>query len=126
MDAMTNIISFALARGSLSAHSSELKDTIGATESEEIALNKLCSSLIIKENQKRFRAFPESYCREYGLSLEQIHAVTDLDILRLLDLGASIENLKKLTATYGLDIVHLCAEQTGKSLDEVKALMTNH
>ena len=49
--------------------------------------------------------------------------MTDLDILRLLDLGAAIENLKKLTATYGLDILDLCAEQTGKSLDEVKALI---
>ena len=97
-----------------------------ASESEAIALNRLCASLIIKENQKRFRAFPDSYCREYGLSLEQIHAVTDLDIMRLLDLGATIDNLKKLTATYGLDILDLCVEQTGKSLDEVKALMASN
>ena len=110
----------------LSAHSSELQDTMVATESEAIALNRLCASLIIKENQKRFRAFPDSYCREYGLGLEQIHAVTDLDIMRLLDLGATIDNLKKLTATYGLDILDLCGEQTGKSLDEVKALMASN
>ncbi|MBT6042496.1 MAG: protocatechuate 3,4-dioxygenase [Gammaproteobacteria bacterium] len=123
---MSKIISFSHARDMLSAHSSELQDTMVATESEAIALNKLCASLIIKENQKRFRAFPDSYCREYGLSLEQIHAVTDLDIMRLLDLGAAIDNLKKLTATYGLDILDLCIEQTGKSLDEVKALMASN
>jgi hypothetical protein len=123
---MSKIISFSHARETLSAHSSELQDTLEAAESGEIALNKLCTSLIIKENQKRFRAFPDFYCREYGLSLEQIHAVTDLDIMRLLDLGAAIDNLKRLTATYGLDILDLCVEQTGKSLDEVKALMTSN
>jgi len=46
--------------------------------------------------------------------------------MRLLDLGATIDNLKKLTATYGLDILDLCVEQTGKSLDEVKALMASN
>lgn len=127
---MSKVISFAHARDTLSAHSSEhsseQQDSDDGTEVSDIALNKLCSSLIIRENQKRLRAFPESYCREYGLNLEQIHAVTDLDILRLLDLGVAIDNLKKLTATYGLDVLDLCAEQTGKSLDEVRAIIASN
>ena len=121
---MSNVISLAHARDTLSAQSTETQGPVEATESSEIALNKLCTSLIIKDNQKKFRAFPDFYCREYGLSIEQIHAVTDLDILRLLGLGAALDNLKKLTAVYGLDILDLCAEQTGKNIAEVRALLT--
>ncbi len=50
-------------------------------------LNKMCTSLQSQDYINRFWSFPEGYCREYGLSLEQIHAVKDLDILNLLNLG---------------------------------------
>jgi hypothetical protein len=95
------------------------KSSIG----EPACLDKMCNSLLSSHNRKRFRAFPECYCREYGLSLEQIHAVTDLDILHLLQLGCSIPNMERLTSIYGLDILSLCMEQTGKSLDEVRHLL---
>ena len=58
--------------------------------------------------------------------LEQTHAVTDLYIFRLLNLDASLSNLKNLTATYGLDIFDLYAKQTEKSLDEVEDLLAEH
>ena len=123
---MSKIISFSHAREAIKENSSAFQATNSLSQPGKAALNSLCSSLVTKENQKRFRAFPESYCREYGLSLEQIHAVTDLDIFRLLNLGASTCNLKKLTATYGLDILDLCAEQTGKTLEEIQQLMSSH
>ena len=102
---------------------SRLVDEECTAATQKIALNKMCSSLITKVNQKKFRAFPEFYCREYGLSLEQIHAVTDLDIMRLLNLGGLVSNVEKLTRIYGLDVLDLCAEQTGKTIDEVKAIL---
>ena len=44
----------------------------------------------------------------------------------LLELGTTIANIKMLTATYGMDFLDLCAEQTGNSMDEVKALIARH
>jgi len=83
-------------------------------------INALCNSLINVESKKKFRAYPERYCREFGLSLEEIHAVTDLDVIQLLKLGGDLPSLERLTSIYGMEIMELCAEQTGKSLDEVK------
>jgi len=123
---MNNVIAFSLARKLSEDQSSELKSSLNRLAQGRDMLNQLCSSLVKKENQRRFRAFPEGYCREYGLVLDQIHAITDLDILRLLELGATIANLKMLTATYGMDFLDLCTEQTGKSMDEVKALIARH
>lgn len=85
----------------------------------EAALNQMCSTLVAEENKRSFRAFPESYCRHFDLSLEQIHAVTDLDISRLLKLGSTLTNLERLISIYNLDVVELCTQQTGKTLDEV-------
>ena len=120
---MSKIVSFSIQQEKAGEQESTQDDDECTLASSQIALNKMCSSLITKDNQKRFRAFPEFYCREYGLSLEQIHAVTDLDIIRLLNLGGSVCNLEKLTRTYGLDILNLCAEQTGKTIDEVKTIL---
>ncbi len=123
---MNNVISISFARKITEDPSEELPSSFNRLVQGRDMLNQLCSSLIKKENQRRFRAFPEGYCREYGLVLDQIHAITDLDILRLLKLGATITNIKMLTATYGMDFLDLCAEQTGKSMDEVRALIAKH
>jgi hypothetical protein len=120
---MSKVVSLSVRREKSWEQDSEQYDDEHTSTSSQIALNKMCSSLITKDNQKRFRAFPEFYCREYGLSLEQIHAVTDLDIMRLLNLGGLVPNLEKLTRTYGLEILNLCVEQTGKTTDEVKAIL---
>lgn len=121
---MSKIVSLSIQREKTGEQDSTQFDEECTIASSQFALNKMCSTLIAKDNQKKFRAFPEFYCREYGLSLEQIHAVTDLDIIRLLNLGGSVSNLEKLTRTYGLDILNLCAEQTGKTIDEVKAILS--
>jgi len=122
---MNNVISFLLARKISEDRSPEPESSFNRLAQGRDMLNQLCSSLVKKENQCRFRAFPEDYCREYGLVLDQIHAITDLDILRLLELGTTIANIKILTAAYGMDF-DLCAEQTGKTMDEVKALIARH
>jgi len=90
------------------------------------ALNKMCYSFNSAENRKKFKAFPEAYCRAYGLSQEQIHAVTDLDVLRMLQLGGNIYYLAKLTGIFGLSVQDIGAQQTGKSTAEFKAMLDSY
>lgn len=86
----------------------------------------MCCSLISVENRNRFRAFPEGYCREFSLTLEQMHAVTDLDVLRLLKLGCTVPNLEKLVSIFGLDITDLCAQQTSESIEDIQVLFDSY
>ena len=123
---MSKVISIAVVRGAGNKDEPALAELCEHTIGERTILNKMCSTLLTPESRKRFRAFPEGYCREYGLSLEQIHAVTDLDVIKLLDLGCSIPNIERLTSIYGLDIITLYMEQTGKSLDDARQLLTSH
>ncbi len=125
MTAMSKVISIAHVRAAGRKNCTPLHELCENTISERTVLNKMCSSLLSPGNRKSFRAFPESYCREYGLSLEQINAVTDLDITKLLQLGCSVTCIDRLTSIYVLDSLTLCMEQTGKSLDETRALLTN-
>lgn len=120
---MSKVISLTQVRETLRADLASLA-TDGENDHSCIAvLNALFCSLVAPDNRRRFRAFPEGYCREYGLSLEQIHAVTDLDMLRLLKLGSTPCQLDRLTSIYGLDANALCVDQTGKTLaDTLKAL----
>jgi protocatechuate 4,5-dioxygenase, alpha chain len=90
------------------------------------ALNKMCYSFNSAENRRKFKAFPEAYCQSFGLSREQVHAVTDLDVLRMLQLGGNIYYLAKLTGIYGLTVQDIGAQQTGKSLDEFRAMLAAH
>ena len=85
----------------------------------ENALNRMCHSLGHAQNRKRFRAFPEAYCHGYGLTREEIHAVTDLDVARLLDLGANLERIDILTKVFGIGAVQLWTEQTGLGSEEL-------
>jgi len=123
---MSKVISIAHIRSAGRKNCSSLHELCETTIGERAILNKMCSSLLSPGNRKSFRAFPEGYCREYGLSLEQIHAVTDLEITKLLQLGCTLPCIERLTEIYGLDALTLCMEQTGKSLDETRALLTNH
>ena len=104
----------------------KIADAYETSFSRRITLNRMCCSLISETNRSRFRAFPEGYCREFGLSLEQVHAVTDLDVLRLLKLGGTLPNLEILISIYGLDIFELCAQQTGESAEKVKTLFDSY
>lgn len=88
----------------------------------ENALNRLCQSLESGENARRFKAFPEAYCHGFGLTREETHAITDLDIPRLLQLGARIERLALLTALFNLDVMELGAQQRGVSVEQFATL----
>jgi len=90
------------------------------------ALNKMCYSFNSAENRKKFKAFPEAYCHAFGLDREQIHAVTDLDVLRMLQLGGNIYYLAKLAGIYGMSVQDIGAQQTGKSVDEFRAMLLAH
>ena len=87
------------------------------------ALNKMCYSFNKAINRERFRRSPEAYCRAFGLSPEQIEAVKDLDVLRLLELGGNIYYLAKLTGIFGLSVQDIGARQTGMSLEEFRAML---
>ncbi|HTQ98803.1 MAG TPA: hypothetical protein VMH83_02390 [Candidatus Acidoferrum sp.] len=88
-------------------------------------LNRMCYSFNAAENRRKFKAFPEAYCHAYHLSREQVHAVTDLDVLRLLQLGGNIYYLAKLTGIYGMTVQDLGAQQTGLSVDEFRAMLAS-
>ena len=79
----------------------------GSKARKGYALNKMCFSFNSVENRKRFKAFPEAYCDRFGLSREQVHAVTDLDFTRLLELGGNPYYLAKLAAIYGMSMEEL-------------------
>lgn len=89
----------------------------------ENALNRMCNSLESSENRKRFKAFPEAYCHSYGLTREETHAVTDLDVHRMLQLGGHIQRLALLTSIYGMDVLSIGAEQHGLDIEEFHALL---
>lgn len=86
------------------------------------SLNRLCFSLGDAENSKKFKAFPEAYCHSYNLTREEIHAVTDLDILSLIKLGAKYEFLENLTSLYGMVLADVIAQQTSLTDAEFKEI----
>lgn len=90
---------------------------------QENALNRLCHSLEAPENRKRFKAFPEAYCHSYGLTREETHAVTDLDVLRMVQLGGNIPRIALLTSLYGMDVLEIGAEQNGMEVDAFRLLL---
>lgn len=95
----------------------------GSAAKNGSALNRLCHSLHLADNRKKFKAFPDAYCRSYELSQEEMNAVTDLDVLRILRLGCSIHYLANLTGIYGMSVQDLGAEQTGNTPDEFRVLL---
>ena len=91
--------------------------------SQRLALSAMLASLDNPDNQRRFLAFPEGYCWSHKLALEQIHAITDLDVLMMLRLGAAVADVQLLAGLYGLDLADLCEQQHGKTLEEVRQLL---
>lgn len=87
------------------------------------ALNRMCMSFNSAENRQAFIRDPEAYFEQYGLSDEQRQAVRDRDVLRLIKLGGNIYYLAKLAGIYGLNVQDVGAQQTGKTLDEFKAML---
>jgi protocatechuate 4,5-dioxygenase alpha chain len=84
------------------------------------ALNRMCFSFNEADNRKRFKAFPEAYCKRFGLSREQILAVTDMDFGRLMELGGNPCYLAKLAAIYGMSLEEFIAPESPAQCDEAK------
>ena len=86
-------------------------------------LNQFCMTLMKSENREAFKADPEGYMRKYGLNDEQTTAVKSLNVLAMLRAGGNVYYLAKLAGIYKLNVQDLGAQQTGKSLEEFKAML---
>ena len=102
----------------MSTQQNNISNTLN-TEPASTGLAEMCSSFELPDNCQKFKDFPEAYCHTFELTEEQIHAVTDLDILRMLKTGGNTEGIAKLTNIYDLSIQDLAIQQTGKSLADL-------
>ena len=84
-------------------------------------LNKMCMSFNSVDNREAFKADPDGYCRQYGLSEEQIEAIRERDFLRLLQLGGNIYYLAKLGGIFGAGVQDIGAQMTGMTVEDFKA-----
>ncbi len=85
------------------------------------ALNKMCFSFNDADNRERFRSDEVGYMLGYGLSPDQISAISRRDVLGLLAAGGNVYYLAKFAGILGLDVQDLGAAQTGMSKEAFKA-----
>lgn len=83
-------------------------------------LNKMCYTLNEQAARDEFSKDEIAYCDKFGLTEEQKQAITNRDILGLLELGGSIYYLAKFVGMLGLNMQDIGAMQTGMSIDEFK------
>lgn len=86
-------------------------------------LNKMCMSFNDEANREEFKKDVDGYCRKYGLSEEQIQAVKELDVLKMLRLGGNIYYLAKLAGIYRLNVQDVGAQMRGITVNEFKAML---
>ncbi|MBX9665307.1 protocatechuate 4,5-dioxygenase subunit alpha [Novosphingobium sp.] len=86
-------------------------------------LNAMCFSFNNAANRAAFLADEEAYCRKYGLTGEQRAAVAARDVLAMLAAGGNVYYLAKLAGILGLNVQDLGALQTGRSVDDFKAML---
>lgn len=87
------------------------------------ALNKMCYSFNDAANREAFRRDEDGYCRKFDLDPEQREAVRRRDVLALIAAGGNIYYLAKLAGIFGLNVQDLGAQQTGRSVEEFRALL---
>jgi protocatechuate 4,5-dioxygenase alpha chain len=95
----------------------------GAAAQRGYALNKMCYSFNEAANRAAFLRDEESYCRKYGLNDAQRDAVRRRDVLALIAAGGNIYYLAKLAGIFGLNVQDIGAQQTGRSVEEFRALL---
>ena|SRR5687768_10400686 len=95
----------------------------GENTAEGYALNKMCFSFNSAVNRKAFTQDQESYCRKYGLSSKQIHAILERDLIGLQQTGGNIYYLGKYAGLLGLDVQDWGAMQTGRSKNDFTAML---
>ena len=95
----------------------------GAAARRGYALNKMCYSFNDAANREAFRRDEEEYCRRFGLSEAQRDAVRRRDVLAMIAAGGNIYYLAKLAGIFGLGVQDIGAQQTGRSVEEFRALL---
>lgn len=86
--------------------------------------NKMCMSLTSADNRATFKADPEAYMTQYGISDAQRQAVRAQDWLGLIKLGGNIYLMIKIAEAYGVGLYTMGAQQRGETLQEF--LATRH
>lgn len=86
-------------------------------------LNKMCYSFNQAANREAFLRDEDGYCQGFGLDAEQREAVRRRDVLAMIAAGGNIYYLAKLAGIFGLNVQDVGAQQTGRSVDEFRALL---
>ena len=95
----------------------------GKLAAKGYALNKMCYSFNDAANREEFVRDEDAYCGKFGLSAEQRGAVRRRDVLALIAAGGNIYYLAKLAGIFGLGVQDIGAQQTGRSVEEFRALL---
>jgi protocatechuate 4,5-dioxygenase, alpha chain len=90
------------------------------------ALNAMCYSFNSKENRDAFLADEDAYCARFGLDEAQRKAVAARNVLQMIEAGGNVYYLAKLAGIFGLNVQDLGAQQTGRSLEDFKAMLLSH
>ncbi len=86
-------------------------------------LNQFCMSLQSEENRKAFFADERGYMSKWPMSEEQIQAVLERDLNRLLALGGNIYYLVKITMAEGMSVAAAVSTMTDMSTEEYMDMM---
>ena len=81
----------------------------------------MCFSFNHKANREAFKADPEAYMRQYGLTPQQADAIRSGQVLAMLEAGGNAYYLAKLAGIFGLDMQDIGAQQTGMTKAEFQA-----
>ena len=95
----------------------------GAAAQRGYALNKMCYSFNNAANRAEFLRDEDEYCKRFHLDTAQREAVRQRDVLAMIAAGGNIYYLAKLAGIFGLGVQDLGAQQTGRSVEEFRALL---
>lgn len=87
------------------------------------ALNKMCFSFNAAANRAEFLRDEDAYCGKFDLNETQRDAVRRRDVLALIAAGGNIYYLAKLAGIFGLNVQDIGAQQTGRSVEEFRAML---
>jgi protocatechuate 4,5-dioxygenase alpha chain len=87
------------------------------------ALNKMCYSFNNADNRQAFLRDEDAYCTKFNLTPQQRDAIRKRNVLALLEAGGNIYYLAKFAGIFGLNVQDVGAQQTGKTVDEFKAML---
>ena len=85
------------------------------------ALNKMCYSFNSEDNRQAFLQDEDAYCSQFGLKDEQMTAIKERNVLKLIAAGGNVYYLAKFAGIFRLNVQDLGAQQTGMTVDEFKA-----